>query len=77
MSHLHVVKPKHSIVYAIKLFRNKDLSDWKHQHVEIEGPDGEPVAMVFHSIHGTREEIRQQLLESIDAFFELSDEEAL
>jgi len=77
MSHLQIVKPKHSIVYSIKLFRNEDLSEWKHQHVDLAGPDGETVTMVFHSIHGTREEIRQQLLQSIDAFFELSDEEVL
>ena len=77
MAKLKVVRPRHSIVYAIKLLRNEDLSEWKHQHVEIRGPGGEPVTMVFHSIHGTREEIREQLLQSIDAFFELSDEKIL
>ena len=77
MARLQVIKPKHSIVYSIKLFRNEDLSEWKHQHVEIEGPDGEPVSMVFHSIHGTREEIKEQLLQSIDAFFELSDDQVI
>lgn len=77
MSKLQVIRPKHTLVYSIKLLRNIDLSDWKHPHVEITGPDGTPMTMVFHSIHGTREEIREQLLQSIDAFFELSDEKIL
>lgn len=77
MPPLKVVRSRHSIVYSIKLLRNEDLSEWKHQHVEIEGPDGNPMTMVFHSIHGTAEEIKQQLLQSIDAFFELSDEKIL
>ena len=77
MARLRVVKPKHSIVYSIKFFRNADLSAWKHQHVQIKGPEGKQVSMVFHSIHGTKEEIKEQLLQSIDAFFELSDDEVL
>lgn len=77
MSKLQVIRPKHSLVYSMKLMRNTDLSDWKHPHVEITGPDEKPMTMVFHSIYGTREEIREQLLHSIDAFFELSDEKIL
>lgn len=77
MAKLQVVRPRHSIVYSIKLLRNTDLSEWNHQHVDIPGPDGDTMTMVFHSIHGTREEIRDQLLQSIDAFFELSDEKIL
>lgn len=74
MSKLHVVKPKHSLIYSMKLLKNVSLEDWKHQHLEIQGPEGEAIPMVFHMISGTKEEIREQFLHSIDAFFDLADD---
>lgn len=77
MTKLHVVKPKHSLLYSMRLLKNIDLSEWKHEHIEIPGPDDKPLTFTIHSISGTREEIKQQLLQSIDAFFDLADEEVL
>jgi hypothetical protein len=74
MGKLHVVKPKHSLIYSIKLLKNVELDDWQHEYPEIAGPDGEPITLTVHLITGTREEIREQLMQSIDAFFELTDE---
>lgn len=74
MAKLRVVKPKHSLIYSIKLLKNLELTDWHHEHVTLQGPEGQPLTMVFHLIGGTKEEIKEQLLQSIDAFFELSDE---
>ncbi|HVN88696.1 MAG TPA: hypothetical protein VMT61_02690 [Candidatus Binataceae bacterium] len=36
--------------------------------------DGETSSITMHLIEGTRTQIRRQLLQSIDAFFELLDE---
>jgi hypothetical protein len=74
MAKLQVVKPKHSLIYSMKLLKNVELEDWQHEHPEISGPDGDPIQLTVHLITGTREEIREQLLESIDAFFEITDE---
>lgn len=74
MAKLQVVKPKHTLIYSMKLLKNLTLEDWQHEHLTLQGPDGEPVTMVVHMIGGTQEEIKQQLLDSIDAFFELADE---
>ena len=74
MAKLHVVKPEHSLIYSMKLLKNVSLKDWQHEHVDIEGPDGEPITLVLHLIGGTKEEIKAQLLQSIDAFFDLSEE---
>ena len=74
MAKLHVVKPKHTLIYSMKLLKNLTLEDWQHQHLTLQGPEGEPLTLVVHMIGGTQEEIKQQLLDSIDAFFELADE---
>jgi hypothetical protein len=39
--------------------------------VVVKGPAGEEAGMALHVLSGTREEIRRQLLASIDAFFDL------
>jgi hypothetical protein len=74
MAKLRVLKPKHSLIYSMKLLQNVELEDWQHEHPEIAGPDGEAIPLTVHLITGTREEIREQLMQSIDAFFELTDE---
>ncbi len=74
MPKLRVVRPKHSLIYAMKLLKNTELENWHHEHLQMKGPDEEPVRLVLHLISGTKEEIRDQLLQSIDAFFDLSDE---
>jgi hypothetical protein len=74
MAKLQIVKPKHSLIYSMKLLKNVELDDWQHEYPEINGPDGEPITLTVHLITGSREEIRDQLMQSIDAFFELADE---
>ncbi|HJZ13789.1 MAG TPA: hypothetical protein VJ521_16665 [Acidobacteriota bacterium] len=76
MAKLRVVKPKHTLIYSMKLLKNLELEDWEHEHVNLKGPEDKPITMVFHMIGGTKEEIKEQLLQSVDAFFELSDEMA-
>jgi hypothetical protein len=74
MPKLEVVKPKHSLIYSMKLMKNVSLDSWTHEHIQVPGADGIPINMTLHLIAGTREEIREQLLQSIDAFFDLIDE---
>lgn len=74
MAKLHVVKSNHALIYSLKLLKNVSVQEWEHESVQIPGPEGKPLTMVFHLIHGTREEIKEQLLQSIDAFFDLIDE---
>ena len=74
MPKLEVVKPKHSLIYSMKLLKNVSIDHWSHEHVQIAGPDGYTIPLTLHLISGTREELREQLLQSIDAFFELMDE---
>jgi len=74
MAKLQVIKPKHTLIYSMKLLKNLTLDDWKHEHLKLKGPDGQPIRMVVHMIGGTKEEIKEQLLQSVDAFFDLADE---
>lgn len=74
MGHLRVIHPKHSLIYSMKLLKNMELEDWHHEHLTMDGPDGHPLNLVVHLISGTKEEIKAQLLQSIDAFFELTEE---
>jgi hypothetical protein len=74
MPKLEVVKPKHSLIYSMKLLKNTSIEHWTHEHIQVAGPDGSPISLTLHLINGTREEIRAQLLQSIDAFFDLIDE---
>lgn len=74
MPPLRVIHPRHSLVYSMKLLKNVELKDWHHEHLTMNGPDGQSLHLVVHLISGTKEEIKEQLLQSIDAFFELTDE---
>lgn len=74
MPKLKVVKPKHSLIYSMKLLKNVSLDNWTHEQIQVAGPGGIPITMTLHLISGTREEIREQLTQSIDAFFDLIDE---
>ena len=74
MAKLQVVRPKHSLIYSMKLIKNKSLENWQHEHITVKGPDGEPVTVILHLITGTKEEIKEQLLQSVEAFFELADD---
>jgi len=43
------------------------------EHGQVLTENGQTRQVTLHTIDGSREQIRQQLLESIDAFFELQD----
>ena len=43
------------------------------EHGQVLTENGQTRQVTLHTIDGTHEQIRRQLLESIDAFFELQD----
>ena len=43
----------------------------QHPHVYLTLPDGSTGTMALHVINGTPEQIKAQLLESVEAFFEI------
>ncbi len=62
-----------TLIYGMRLYHGPatDLSEVQPMTTTIE-EDGREVRVTAHVIEGTsREQIRQQLLRSIDAFFEL------
>lgn len=69
--HLRVVRREHSLVYAMRLFPDETLPEMEHQRVEITVPGGDTETLTLHVINGDKEAIKRQLLESIDAFFEI------
>ena len=48
----------------------------EHPRVTLALPDGREETFTLHVIQGDREEIRRKLLESVDAFFALHEEQA-
>lgn len=69
-SHLKLVKDQYSLCYGMRL--DKGTSPERlHPHVPVLLPDGTTGSMALHVINGTPEEIKAQLLESVDAFFEI------
>ncbi|HET9531097.1 MAG TPA: allantoinase [Blastocatellia bacterium] len=57
------------LVYGMRLIAEERIEAIEHAQVTIEGGAKKQVTM--HTIEGSREQIRRQLIESIDAFFEL------
>lgn len=80
MANLRLVKPRHTLVYGMRLLPGA-LSGGEapegpgHQQVKFETAENGEAVMTLHSISGDKGEIRQRLLESVDAFFELFAEE--
>ncbi len=59
----------YSLVYGLRLYLDADL-----QHAErgkVTHQDGQESGVTLHLLEGTREQIKAQLLESIDAFFDI------
>ncbi len=69
-SHLKLVKPHYTLCYGMRLDKGTG-PERRHPHVPVLLPDGTEGTMALHVINGTAEEIKAQLLESIDAFFEI------
>jgi hypothetical protein len=62
-----------SLVYGMRIFEHGSVKGVEDARVSMS--DGSSGAITMHLIEGTRVQIRRQLLQSIDAFFELLDEQ--
>ena len=58
-----------TLVYGLRLVSGEEIAAVEHGQILME--DGQTRQVTLHTIEGTPEQIRQQLLESIDAFFEI------
>jgi hypothetical protein len=62
-----------ALVYGMRMFGQGEVIAIEDAQVHAAGSN--PTRVTMHLIEGTRAQIRKQLMESIDAFFELLDEE--
>jgi hypothetical protein len=60
---------KLTLVYGMRLIAEEEIAAVEHAQILME--DGQTRQVTLHTIDGTKEEIKEQLLQSIDAFFEL------
>ena len=60
---------KLTLIYGMRLTADEEIAAIEHAQVLME--DGQTRQVTMHTIEGSREQIRRQLLESIDAFFDL------
>jgi hypothetical protein len=60
---------KKTLIYGLRLIADEEIAAVEHAQVLME--NGQTRQVTMHSIEGTADQIRRQLLESIDAFFEL------
>jgi hypothetical protein len=65
--------PKSALVYGMRIFAADDIAAIEDAQVSL--ADGTSGRITMHLIEGTRAQIRRQLTHSIEAFFELLDEE--
>jgi hypothetical protein len=73
---LKLVKGRQSrsaLVYGMRIFAADNVAAVEGGHVSL--ADGSSGRITMHLIEGTRAQIRRQLMQSIEAFFELLDEE--
>jgi hypothetical protein len=63
-------KPRYALSYGLRLDQGT-ASELTHPHVPILLPDGSVGSMTLHVMNGTAAEIKSQLLDSIDAFFDI------
>jgi hypothetical protein len=62
-------RPRFTLVYGMRLFPWGDVSGLGSGKVTfIDGKEGR---VTLHVIDGTREQVKRQLLASVDAFFEI------
>ena len=61
-----------ALIYGLRLFNAGSIAEVKPAKVtQVNG--GGDTTIVMHLLEGDREQIKQQLLQSIDAFFELQE----
>ncbi|WP_455245902.1 hypothetical protein [Petrachloros mirabilis] len=74
MAHLKLVPshvpPQYTLGYGMRLDRGT-APELLHPHVPVTLPDGSKGNMALHVINGTPEEIKAQLQDSVDAFFDI------
>ncbi len=61
-----------ALIYGMRLFGPAEVAAVNDAQVNLS--DGSQSRITMHLIEGTRVQIRRQLMQSIDAFFELLDE---
>ena len=62
-----------SLVYGMRIFDKDSVAGVEDARVSL--ADGTSGRVTMHLIEGSRAQIRRQLMQSIDAFFELLDEQ--
>jgi hypothetical protein len=62
-----------ALIYGMRMFGPAEVAAIDDAQVRL--ADGSKGRVTMHLIEGTRAQIRRQLMQSIDAFFELLDEE--
>jgi len=62
-----------SLVYGMRIFDQDSVASVEDARVSL--ADGTGGRVTMHLIEGSRAQIRRQLMQSIDAFFELLDEQ--
>jgi hypothetical protein len=67
------VSQRGSLVYGMRIFDRGAIAAVEDARVSM--ADGTSSRVTMHLIEGTRVQIKRQLLQSIDAFFELLDEQ--
>jgi hypothetical protein len=63
-------KPRYALSYGLRLDKGT-ASDLVHPRVPVLLPNGSIGNMTLHVVNGTADEIKAQLLNSIDAFFDI------
>lgn len=63
----------YSLVYGLRLYPSENITQVDAGGVQLQ--DGIQSCVPLHIIEGTRDQIRAQLLTSIDAFFDIYDDE--
>lgn len=66
--------PEFTLGYGMRLDRGTG-TEFSHSHVPVTLPNGSVGTMAVHVINGTPAQIKAQLLESVDAFFEIYAED--
>lgn len=64
---------KGALVYGMRIFDDGSVNAVEDARVALS--DGSSGRVTMHLIEGTRAQIRRQLMQSIDAFFELLEEQ--
>jgi hypothetical protein len=67
---LTLAKPRYTLSYGMRLDKGT-APELAHPHVPVTLPDGSAGSMTLHVMNGTPDEIKAQLLDSVDAFFEI------